>query len=199
PESFLGIFRAWGGTQLVPRLVGVETAVKFIVANPMRQNRMLKGPEAFELGFADRLLEPAEFVDESLAFALELAAERTGPRDSPPDMAAEDVLQKARSRLDGQVHGAAPAPYKALDLIEGALQEQVAKGRYDEGKARFLASLVSTSTGYEDSGDCDLVLEAVFEELETKRQVFAELRDHVPAECVLATNTSSLSVAEMGA
>ena len=300
PECFLGIFPAWGGTQLVPRLVGVETAVKFIVANPMRQNRMLKGPEAFELGFADRLLEPAEFVDESLAFALELAAERTGPRDSPPDMAAEDVLRKARSRLDGQVHGAAPAPYKALDLIEGActgwsleegyqaeeeavgellpgreaqaslyafdlverraknppgkpgaeprpvkkvgivgaglmaaqlatlvlrrleipvamrdvsedslasareaieeaLQEQVAKGRYDEGKARFLASLVSTSTGYEGFADCDLVLEAVFEELEIKTQVFAELREHVPAECVLATNTSSLSVAEMGA
>ena len=38
----------------------------------MRQNRMLTGPEAFELGFADRLLEPVEFVDESIAFALEL-------------------------------------------------------------------------------------------------------------------------------
>ena len=72
PECFLGIVPAWGGTQLVPRLVGAETAVKFVVANPMRQNRMLTGPEAFELGFADRLLEPAEFVDESIAFALEL-------------------------------------------------------------------------------------------------------------------------------
>src|SRR5439155_1613528 len=60
-------------------------------------------------------------------------------------------------------------------------------------------SLVSTSTGYEDFADCDLVLEAVFEELEIKKQVFAELREHVPAECVLATNTSGLSVAEMGA
>jgi enoyl-CoA hydratase/carnithine racemase len=54
PECFLGIVPAWGGTQLVPRLVGAETAVKFVVANPMRQNRMLTGPEAFELGFADR-------------------------------------------------------------------------------------------------------------------------------------------------
>src|SRR2546429_2608369 len=96
PECFLGIVPAWGGTQLIPPLVGVETAVKFIVANPMRQNRVLTGPEAFALGFADRLFEPAEFVDESLAFALELGAERTGPRDSPPDMAAEDVLRKAR-------------------------------------------------------------------------------------------------------
>src|SRR5919206_729523 len=72
PECFLGIVPAWGGTQLIPRLVGVETAVKFIVVNAMRQNRMLNGAEAFELGFVNRLIEPAEFVDESLAFALEL-------------------------------------------------------------------------------------------------------------------------------
>ena len=210
------------------------------------------------------------------------------------------MIRKARARLDGQVHGAAPAPYMALDLIEGALSgwsleegyaaeeeavgellpgrqaqaslyafdlvdrrakrppgkpqaqpceikkvglvgaglmaaqlaalflrrleipvamrdvsedalaqaretidetlaEQVAKGRYDEGKARFVASLVSTSTSYDDFADCDLVLEAVFEEPQVKQRVFEELRGHTKPECVLATNTSSLSVAEMGA
>jgi 3-hydroxyacyl-CoA dehydrogenase/enoyl-CoA hydratase/carnithine racemase len=300
PECFLGIVPAWGGTQLVPRLVGAETAVKFIVANPMRQNRVLSGPEAFELGFADRLLEPAEFLDESLAFARELVAShsRHGARHREESVA--EVIRKARARLDGQVHGAAPAPYRALDLIEGALSgwsleegyraeeeavadllpgpeaqaslyafdlverraksppgkpqaeprplrklgivgaglmaaqlgalflrrlelpiamrdvseealasaretieeelaEQVSKGRYDKGKARFLASLVTTSTSYDDFADCDLVLEAVFEELDVKRQVFRELRETVPPDCVLATNTSSLSVAEMGA
>src|SRR5215475_8227573 len=80
PECFLGIIPAWGGTQLVPRLVGAETAVKFVVANPMRQNRMLTGPEAFELGFADKLLEPVEFVDESIAFALDFATNGVGHR-----------------------------------------------------------------------------------------------------------------------
>ena len=301
PECFLGIVPAWGGTQLVPRLVGVATAVKFVVANPMRQNRVLTGPEAHELGFADRLFEPAEFLDESIAFALELVRTRDTPRDTARDSPlAAEVIRKARGRLDDQLHGAAPAPYKALELIEGAcsgwsleegyraeeeavgellpgrqaraslyafdlvdrrakrppgrpdaepravnkvgivgaglmaaqlaalflrrlevpvamrdisdealasaresieseLQEQVAKGRYDEGKARFLASLVSTSTGYEHFADCDLVLEAVFEEPELKKRVFAELREHVKPECILATNTSSLSVTEMGA
>jgi 3-hydroxyacyl-CoA dehydrogenase/enoyl-CoA hydratase/carnithine racemase len=301
PECFLGIVPAWGGTQLVPRLVGAETATRFVVAHPMRQNRMLTGPEAHELGFADRLLEPAEFVDESIAFALELAPhrERHGERHGDSHSVAE-VIRKARARLDDQVHGAAPAPYAALDLIEGAcsgwsleegylaeeeavgrllpgrqaqaslyafdlvdrrakrrpglpqveprpirkvglvgaglmaaqlaalflrrlevpiairdvsedalasareriddeLAEQLARGRYDEGKTRFLASLVSTSTGYEDFADCDLVLEAVFEEPEVKREVFAELRERVRDDCVLATNTSSLSVAGMGA
>ena len=300
PECFLGIVPAWGGTQLVPRLVGVEAAVKFVVANPMRQNRMLTGPQAHELGFADRLLEPVEFLDESIAFALELVTSKANGGSHGGSHGATEALRKARARLDGQVHGAAPAPYKALELIEGAcsgwsleegyraeeeavgellpgrqakaslyafdlvdrrakrqpgrpaadprpirkvglvgaglmaaqlaglflrrlevpivmrdvseealaaaresieadLQEQVAKGRYDEGKARFLASLVSTSTGYEGFGDCDLVLEAVFEEPELKRHVFAELREHVKPDCVLATNTSSLSVTEMGA
>ncbi|HEY8844603.1 MAG TPA: 3-hydroxyacyl-CoA dehydrogenase NAD-binding domain-containing protein [Gaiellaceae bacterium] len=297
PECFLGIVPAWGGTQLVPRLVGVETAVKFVVTNAMRQNRVLTGPEAHELGFADRLIEPAEFLDESIAFAAELATNGDSHSDSH---SAEEVIRKARGRLDDQLHGAAPAPYKALELIEGAcsgwsleegyraeeeavgellpgrqakaslyafdlvdrrakrppgrpeaeprpirkvgivgaglmaaqlatlflrrlevpvairdisedalasaresiqdeLQEQVAKGRYDEGKARFLGSLVSTSTGYEHFADCDLVLEAVFEKPELKRQVFAELREHVEPDCILATNTSSLSVTEMGA
>ena len=122
PECFLGIVPAWGGTQLVPRLVGAETAVKFVVENPMRQNRMLSGAKAFELGFADRLLEPAEFLDESLAFARELAANGDSPRDSLRDShSVAEVIRKARARLDGQVHGAAPAPYKALELIEGAL------------------------------------------------------------------------------
>src|SRR5262249_32247082 len=74
PEVFLGIFPAWGGTQLIPHLVGVETAIRFIVANPLRQNRMLDAARAFELGFADRLLEPVEFVDSSIAFAIELAS-----------------------------------------------------------------------------------------------------------------------------
>ena len=297
PECFLGIVPAWGGTQLIPRLVGVETAVKFIVANAMRQNRMLSGAEAFELGFADRLLEPAEFVDESLAFALEVEGPRPGVRHTHENVT--EVIRKALARLDDQLHAAAPAPYHALELIEGAcsgwsleegyraeedvvgrllpgreaqaslyafdlverraknppgkpaadplpirkvgivgaglmaaqiaalvlrrlevpiamrdvseealadarqsiqeaLAEQVARGRYDEGKARFLGSIVTTSTTYDDFADCDLVLEAVFEELETKQRVFAELRG-ISRDCVLATNTSSLSIAEMGA
>jgi enoyl-CoA hydratase/carnithine racemase len=127
PECFLGIVPGWGGTQLVPRLVGVETAVTFIVENPLRQNRMLDGPKAFELGFADALLEPAEFLDESIAWLL-----RTGPRDSPPDTAApdsaEEVIRKARARVDDHVHGAAPAPYVALDLIDGSTRWSLDEG-----------------------------------------------------------------------
>jgi 3-hydroxyacyl-CoA dehydrogenase/enoyl-CoA hydratase/carnithine racemase len=298
PEVFLGLFPAWGGTQLLPRLVGPDATVKVIVSNPLRQNRMLTGPDVAALGIADRLLAPAEFVDESLAFARELAAAPLG-RDDPDWSDADTVLRRARTAVDDQVHGAAPAPYAALELIEGArtwelsegyrreedaiaellpgpqaqasiyafqlveqrakqqpgrppaeprrvervgivgaglmarqiatlfvrrlevpvvlrdvtqdvvddavadiqaeIQRQVAKGRYDEGKGRFLAGLASGGTGHDRFAECDLVLEAVFEELSVKREVFAELEQFVRADCVLATNTSSLSVTDMAA
>src|SRR5207253_1213064 len=98
PEVFLGLFPAWGGTQLLPRLVGPETAVKVIVANPLRQNRMLGAAEVAALGIADALLEPGEFVDESLAFALELAKE---PLDRlEPDWSnAEAIFRRARTSV----------------------------------------------------------------------------------------------------
>jgi 3-hydroxyacyl-CoA dehydrogenase len=87
---------------------------------------------------------------------------------------------------------------RALAGIETELESQVQKGRYDEGKARFLTSLVSGGTGYDQFADCDLVLEAVFEEMGVKQEVFAELEAVVSPECVLATNTSALSITEMG-
>ena len=68
-----------------------------------------------------------------------------------------------------------------------------------EDKARFLGSIATGGTTYDGFADCDLVLEAVVEEMDVKQRVFAELREVVAPDCVLATNTSSLSVAEMGA
>src|SRR3989449_10134434 len=82
PEVFLGLFPAWGGTQLLPRLVGPETAIKVIVVNPLRQNRLLNAAQAAELGLADRVLDPAELIEASLAFARELA-ERPLQRAEP--------------------------------------------------------------------------------------------------------------------
>ncbi len=87
---------------------------------------------------------------------------------------------------------------EAVSWIAGELDELVRRGRLGEGKARFLSSLVTGGTEWEVFAGCDLVLEAVFEEMSVKKDVFRELEAVVSAECVLATNTSSLSVAEMG-
>ena len=87
----------------------------------------------------------------------------------------------------------------AIADIGEELDDAAARGRITEDKARFLRSIVSGTTTYEGFEDCDFVLEAVFEDLDVKKQVFRELREAVPADCILATNTSSLSVEEMGA
>jgi 3-hydroxyacyl-CoA dehydrogenase len=87
----------------------------------------------------------------------------------------------------------------AIAWIAGELEELVAKGRLGEGKARFLGSLASGGTGWDVFAGCDLAIEAVFEELDVKKDVFAELERVVSPQAVLATNTSSLSVTEMGA
>jgi 3-hydroxyacyl-CoA dehydrogenase/enoyl-CoA hydratase/carnithine racemase len=140
PECFLGLIPAWGGTQLVPRLVGAETAIALIVENAMRQNRMLTGQQAAELGLADRLLEPANFLDESIAYAVELV-DAGGVQRQDADLSdLTDCVRKARNRLDEQVHGAAPAPYAALDLIEGAAAWPIEEGyrREEEAVAQLL-------------------------------------------------------------
>src|SRR5579859_4390467 len=72
PECFLGLVPGWGGTYLLPRLIGPSGALKLIIENPLSQNKMLRGPEAFSLGIADAMFEPADFLEESLRWAAKL-------------------------------------------------------------------------------------------------------------------------------
>ncbi len=276
PECFLGLVPSWGGTQLAPRVVGPKTALEVVVFNPMRQNRLLTGAKAFELGFADRLFGPAMFLDESLAFLWEIVARSDFERPEPDWEGSEELFRQARRRLDSLVHGAAPAPYRALDLVEGArtwsleegfrreqeAAEELIPGRHCQASvyafnlvdrrakrglgrpdaaarpvqkvgvvgaglmatqiaARILERLqvplvitdvrpealeearatledprrlLLTTTSYADFAGCDLIIEAVTEDTAVKRDVFRRLETVVGPECVLATNTSALSV-----
>jgi 3-hydroxyacyl-CoA dehydrogenase/enoyl-CoA hydratase/carnithine racemase len=311
PECFLGLVPGWGGAYLLPRLIGPARALKLIIENPLSQNKMLRGPEAFQLGIADAMFEPADFLEESLRWAsLVLTGAETVSRPGRPDAAdpaaraagtEEEWAQAAaaaRLFIDGKVHGAAPAPYRALDLVTAArtasrdegfaaeddaladllLSEELRAGLYafdlvqkrtrrpagapDKSLARPVAKVgvvgaglmaaqiallfvrrlqvpvvmtdldqarVDTGVGYVHAeidkqlsrgrispdaanrqkalitgsvakdafADADFVIEAVFEELAVKRQVFAEVEAVVNEKCVLATNTSSLSVTAM--
>lgn len=87
----------------------------------------------------------------------------------------------------------------ALTRIRSEISELHAKGRLNSDEVNQISGLVSGTTRKEDFSDCDWVIEAVFEELKIKQQVFAEIERHVSSECILATNTSSLSVHEIGA
>lgn len=301
PECFLGLVPGWGGTQLLPRLIGPAGAIKLIIENPLSQNRMIKGAQAYELGVADAVFEPADFLEESLRWAArvltgEVTVERPGHDSDDWDKAVAD----ARFLVDMKLRGASPAPYRALDLIakaraagrdEGFAAEDealadllmsdelraglysfdlvqrrakrpagapdkalarkvtkvgvvgaglmasqmallfarrlevpvvmtdldrsrldkgvgyvraevdklLAKGRVSEDQANRLKGLVSGSLTKDAFADADFVIEAVFEDMAVKKQVFREVEAVVSPECVLATNTSSLSLSEMGA
>ena len=69
PECFLGLLPGWGGTYLLPHLIGPGNALKVIIENPLSQNRMLRGSQAHALGIADAMFEPADFLAESLRWA----------------------------------------------------------------------------------------------------------------------------------
>ncbi|MET8349260.1 MULTISPECIES: 3-hydroxyacyl-CoA dehydrogenase NAD-binding domain-containing protein [unclassified Micromonospora] len=301
PEVSLGLVPGWGGTQLLPNLIGIPAATQVIIQNPLMQNKMLKPKQAAELGIADVLLEPADFLERSLEWAAGVVRGQvtvTRP-EVDKDMWA-GVLYFARQTLDQRLHGAVPAAYKALDLLETAkdgdfaagtaaedealadlvfseelrsglyafdlvqrrakrpagapdkglarpvtkvgivgaglmasqlallfarrlqvpvvmtdldqsrvdkgvgyvhtqIEKAVTKGRMDKGTAAKLYGLVSGTVDKSAFADADFVIEAVFEDLGVKKQVWAELEKIVSPEAVLATNTSSLSITEMAA
>lgn len=80
--------------------------------------------------------------------------------------------------------------------IEKALSKQVAKGRMEEAKKDEILGKITT--GLRDKvADCDLVVEAVLEQMEMKHELFQALQDICKPECIFASNTSSLSLTEM--
>lgn len=306
PEVFLGIIPGWGGAYLLPNLIGIENALKVVIENPLKQNRMLKGQEAFDLGIADALFRPANFLEQSIRWADDVLAGRIQvKRNFAPGklerLAKWDVaIGIARKQLEAKIGTVPKAPYAALDLLKAAksaprqqafaqedevladlisgdqfrasiyafnlvqkrarrpagapdrslarpvtkvgvigaglmatqfallflrrLQVPVlitdldqsrvdrglsiirtdidalrSKGRIGQDEANRLNGLLHGSTDRADFADCDWVIEAVFEELTVKQEVFADLERWVGPEAILATNTSSLSVKQIGA
>jgi 3-hydroxyacyl-CoA dehydrogenase len=88
---------------------------------------------------------------------------------------------------------------KGLRYLESEIDKLAGKRRISPDEANRLRALISGTTELIDFADCEFVIEAVFEEMSIKKQVFADLEKHVSADCALATNTSSLSVAHMAA
>jgi len=148
PEVFLGLVPAWGGTQLAPNLLGPDKAVTLLVENPLNTNRTLKGPQAAKLGLADVLLEPADFLEESLAWVGRVLRDEVDPLAGRPAVERGETwaaaLARGRALADAKLHGAAPAAYRALDLM--ALAETADR---EAGYAAETAALADLSVSDE--------------------------------------------------
>lgn len=142
PECSLGLVPGWGGTQLLPRLVGPEAALRVIVDNPLAQNTVLRGHEVFDLGVADAIFEPGDFLARSLEWVTSVVRGETVIVRTPPDTgkAWTAAIARARHDLDARLRGAAPAPYRAVDLVELARTATLEDGFAAEDEA--LADLV---------------------------------------------------------
>ena len=94
---------------------------------------------------------------------------------------SEELSQKGRSR------------------IEASLARAVEKGKLDGADRDAAKARLSETTRLEDLADCDIVIEAIVENLETKNETFAALDRACKAETIFCSNTSSLTITEMSA
>jgi 3-hydroxybutyryl-CoA dehydrogenase len=88
---------------------------------------------------------------------------------------------------------------KALQKISGSLQSLSAKGKITESEAADISGRILAVNSLSEFHPCNLVIEAIVENPAIKNQLFRELEDCVSPECILASNTSSLSIASLAA
>ena len=86
---------------------------------------------------------------------------------------------------------------KGLVLIKAFLSKSVEKGKITEADKDAALSRIKGTTDIKDFGDCDLVIEAVVENMDVKKKLFAELDKICPKHAIIASNTSALSVIDM--
>src|SRR5690606_13396630 len=88
---------------------------------------------------------------------------------------------------------------KGIEYIYGEIDKMHEKGRLDGDDANQIKALVTGTTDKSLYADCDWVIEAVYEYLSVKQSVFADIEPIISPEAIIAPNTSSLSVTEIGA
>ena len=104
-------------------------------------------------------------------------------------VAGYPVIMKSRSIASAE---------KALAKISKGLNRLVEKGKMTEEDCNAALSNITLSSEYKDLADCDLVIEAAVEEMAEKKALFKMLDEICKKEAILASNTSSLSITEIG-
>ena len=88
---------------------------------------------------------------------------------------------------------------RAMQKMQATMDRLVEKGTFTSERVADILSHITPILYLREASDSDLVIEAIYENLEAKRSVFTTLDDVVSADCILATNTSSLSIAAISA
>ena len=88
---------------------------------------------------------------------------------------------------------------RGIKTIDGFLSKSVEKGKMTEDDKKKIVGRIKGTTKIDDLKDVDFVIEAVLEDLALKKQVFQEVEKLTRPEVILATNTSSMSITEIGA
>ena len=97
-----------------------------------------------------------------------------------------------RARRQSSIH-------KGMATVEKNLAKMVAKEKITEEEKAAVLGRITGATELEVIKDADLIIEAATEDMEAKKALFAELDELVKPECIIATNTSSLSITEIAA
>jgi 3-hydroxyacyl-CoA dehydrogenase/enoyl-CoA hydratase/carnithine racemase len=306
PEAMLGLVPGWGGTQLLPNIVGPANAVTIAVENPLNNGKVIGAAQAAKLGLADAVLGSADFLEQSLSWAAKVLAGEIVPARPEIDRGAgwDEAIARATALVAGKTKNNALGAVRTVALLDaaravdltdtatldagfaaedealadllmsnelraglyafdlvnkrakrpagapdkslarkitgvgivgaGLMASQLAmlfvkqlkvpviltdidqeridkgvgyvhaeidklqgKGRLSPDAANRLKALVTGSLDKAAFTKTDFVIEAVFENMDVKKKVFAELEEHISPETVLATNTSSLSITEM--
>ena len=87
---------------------------------------------------------------------------------------------------------------KGLAKIKAGYDKLVAKGKMTQEKADAIVGAITPGLKEDLCADCDLIVEAAFEDMKVKQTTFAELDKLCKPECIFASNTSSLSITEIG-
>jgi 3-hydroxybutyryl-CoA dehydrogenase len=88
---------------------------------------------------------------------------------------------------------------KGMEAISSTMTRHIGRGWMTEADRDSALARIAPGLGMEQFGDCDLVIEAATEHEAVKRQILTELCPHLTPECVVASNTSSISITRLGA
>ncbi len=122
PEAHLGLVAGWGGTYLAPRLLGIERGIELALERPLANNRPTDARTALEWGLVDALLSRESFLDAGLDWVARVLADEATPHRRSLDDAAtwRAAVDAARERLHARLRGARKAPYRTLELLAAA-------------------------------------------------------------------------------